>query len=46
MNNNQKKDLLIKNLVKKNAVPDQKGIPCVTLCLSVCISCISLCFSS
>gem|GEM_PF-5255859 len=38
MKNSVKKNELISKLVDKNTVGEQKGIPCVTLCLTACFS--------
>ena len=40
MKNTEKKDLLIKSLVKKNAPADANSWPCARLCLVACLSCV------
>ena len=34
------KEMMIQQLVKKNTDVANKGIPCLTLCLRVCLRCI------
>jgi hypothetical protein len=43
MENNTQKDLLIQELVKKNAAGGENGIPCIISCIRLCLR---LCLST